>query len=159
MRKSSISLTMLHEGIRRGGGGGGGIQMNPSPLGLISYSKWLGRPRANLFGVMGRGHFPSPVSPRPRHRKKKKTRAGRVKSHSPKTTYFVKKQKNPHPGAGELCQIFLPRGNAIHSRHPPRPNLTKKKCTSPSYKEKLRKTEIILPINSTKSNSHARTRS
>ena len=76
-----------------------------------------------------------------------------VKNHSPGITYFVKKHKNPHPRAGELCQMFLPRGNAIHSRHPPRPNQTKK-CTSLSYKEKLRKTEIILPINSTKSNSH-----
>ena len=49
-----------------------------------------------------------------------------VKNHSPGTTYFVKKHKNPHPRAGELCQMFLPRGNAIHSRHPLRPNQTKK---------------------------------
>ena len=42
-----------------------------------------------------------------------------VKNHSPGTTYFVKKHKNPHPRAGELCQMFLPRGNAIHSSHPP----------------------------------------
>ena len=82
-----------------------------------------------------------------------------VKNHSPGTTYFVKKHENPHPRAGELCQMFLSRGNAIHSRHPPRPNQTKK-CTSLS----LRKTDITLPINSTKSNSHkytinARTRS
>ena len=52
-----------------------------------------------------------------------------VKNHSPGTTYFVKKHTNPHPRAGELCQRFLPRGNAIHSRHPPRPNHTKN-CTS-----------------------------
>ena len=49
-----------------------------------------------------------------------------VKNHFPGTTYFVKKRKNPHPRAGELCQMFLPRVNAIHSRHPPRPNQTKK---------------------------------
>ena len=49
-----------------------------------------------------------------------------VKNHSPGTTYFVIKHKNPHPRAGELCQILLgTRGNAIHSRHPPRPNKTK----------------------------------
>ena len=48
-----------------------------------------------------------------------------VKNHSPGTTYFVKKHKNPRPRAGELCQMFLPRGNAIHCRHPPRPNQTK----------------------------------
>ena len=35
-------------------------------------------------------------------------------------------KKNPYPRAGELCQMFLPRGNAIHSRHPPRPKQTKK---------------------------------
>ena len=29
-----------------------------------------------------------------------------VKNHSPGTTYFVKKHKNPHPMAGELCQMF-----------------------------------------------------
>ena len=52
-----------------------------------------------------------------------------VKNHSPGTTDFVKKHKNPHPRAGELCQMFLPRGNAIHSRHPPRPNQTTN-CTS-----------------------------
>ena len=62
-----------------------------------------------------------------------------VKNHSPGTTYFVKKHKNPHPRAGELCQMFLPRGKAIHSRNPPRPNQTKK---------------LYVPINSTKSNSH-----
>ena len=40
-----------------------------------------------------------------------------VKNHSPGATYFVKKHKNPHPRAGEVCQMFIPRGNAIHSRH------------------------------------------
>ena len=50
-----------------------------------------------------------------------------VKNHSPGTTYFVKKRKNPHPTTGELCQMFLHRGNAIHSRHPPGPNHADKK--------------------------------
>ena len=72
-----------------------------------------------------------------------------VKNHSPGTTYFVKKTQNPHPRAGELCQMFLPRGKlfilGIH-----RDQTRQKNCTSLS----LRKTEIILPINSTKSNSH-----
>ena len=49
-----------------------------------------------------------------------------VKNHSPGTTYSVKKHKNPHPRAGELCQMLLPRGNAIHSRQPSPPNQTKK---------------------------------
>ena len=49
-----------------------------------------------------------------------------VKNHSPGTMYFVKKHKILHPRAGELGQMFLARGNAIHSRHPPRPNQTKK---------------------------------
>ena len=49
-----------------------------------------------------------------------------VKNHSPGTTYFFKTTKLPHPRAGELRQMFLPRGNAIHFRHPPRPNQTKK---------------------------------
>ena len=73
-----------------------------------------------------------------------------VKNHSPGTTYFVKKKhKNPHPRAGELCQMFLPRGKLlILSIH--RDQTRQKNCTSLS----LRKTEIILPINSTKSNSH-----
>ena len=72
-----------------------------------------------------------------------------VKNHSPGTTYFVKKTKNPHPRAGELCQMFLQRGKlfilGIH-----RDQTRQKNCTSLS----LRKTEIILPINSTKSHSH-----
>ena len=73
-----------------------------------------------------------------------------VKNHSSGTTYFVKKtHKNPHPRAGELCQMFLPRGKlfilGIH-----RDQTRQKNCTSLS----LRKTaEIILPNNSTKSNS------
>ena len=29
-----------------------------------------------------------------------------VKKHSPETTYFVKKHKNSHPRAGELCQMY-----------------------------------------------------
>ena len=45
---------------------------------------------------------------------------------SPGTTYFVKKTKIPTQGQASLCQMFLPRGNTIHSRHPPRPNQTKK---------------------------------
>ena len=58
-----------------------------------------------------------------------------VKNHSPGTTYFVKKHKNPHPRAGELCQMFLPRGNAIHSRHPPRPNQTKNMYVAKSQRK------------------------
>ena len=48
------------------------------------------------------------------------------KTTPPGQCILSKKHKNPHPRAGELCQMFLPRGNAIHSRHPPRPNQTKK---------------------------------
>ena len=59
-----------------------------------------------------------------------------VKNHSPGTTYFVKKRKNSHPRAGELCQMFLTRGNAIHSRHPPRPNQTKKLYVAKPTKNK-----------------------
>ena len=33
-----------------------------------------------------------------------------VKNCSRETTYFVKKHKNPHPRAGELCQMFLHSG-------------------------------------------------
>ena len=73
-----------------------------------------------------------------------------VKNHPPGTTYFVKKNhKNPHPRAGELCQMFLPRGKlfilGIH-----RDQTRQKNCMSLS----LQKTKIILSINSTKSNSH-----
>ena len=56
--------------------------------------------------------------------------------HSPGTTYFIKKHKNPHPRAGELCQMFLSRGNAIHSRHPPRPNQTKNLYVAKSTKNR-----------------------
>ena len=49
-----------------------------------------------------------------------------VKNHFPGQRILTKNTKNPHPRAEELCQMFLPRGNAIHSRHPPRPNQTKK---------------------------------
>ena len=50
-----------------------------------------------------------------------------VKNHSPGQRILSKNTKIPgHPRAGELYQMFLPRGNAIHSRHPPRPNQTKK---------------------------------
>ena len=60
-----------------------------------------------------------------------------------------KKHKNPHPRAGELCQMFLQRGK-LFILGIRRDQTRQKNCTSLS----LRKTEIILPINSTKSNSH-----
>ena len=59
-----------------------------------------------------------------------------VKNHSPGTTYFVKNTKITHQRAGELCQIFLPRANAIHSRHPSRPNQTKKLYVPKSTKNR-----------------------
>ena len=71
------------------------------------------------------------------------------KTTPPGQRILSKKHKNPHPRAGELCQMFLPRGKlfilGIHCDQ-----TRQKNCMSLS----LRKTEIILPINSTKSNSH-----
>ena len=70
-----------------------------------------------------------------------------VKNHSPGTTYFVKKHKNPHPRAGEVCQMFLPRGNAIHSRHQisaPWGKSIKSKAT-PSGMNALSKSPPLLP--------------
>ena len=48
------------------------------------------------------------------------------KTTPPGQRILSKKHKNAHPRAGELCQMFLPRGNDNHSGHPPRPNQTKK---------------------------------
>ena len=45
------------------------------------------------------------------------------------------KHENLHPRAGELCQMFLPRGKAIHSRHPPRQNQTKKLYVAKAYEK------------------------
>ena len=71
------------------------------------------------------------------------------KTTPPGQRILSKKHKNPHPRAGELSQMFLQRGKlfilGIH-----RDQTRQKNCTSLS----LRKTEIILPINSTKSHSH-----
>ena len=49
-----------------------------------------------------------------------------LKNHSPGITYFVKKtQKSPPKDRGVMSNVSTQR-QVIHSRHPPRPNQTKK---------------------------------
>ena len=54
----------------------------------------------------------------------------------PRTTYFVKKtQKSPPKGRGVMSNVPTQR-QVIHSRHPPRPNQTKKLYVTKPTKNK-----------------------
>ena len=75
------------------------------------------------------------------------------KTTPPGQCILSKNTKIPTQGQGSYVKCSYPEAMlfilGIH-----RDQTRQKNCTSLSYKEKLRKTEIILPINSTKSNSH-----